>query len=291
MSATPLVSERVRQMASREPQGRAWLRGLPTLIEELTRDWRLLLGPAFEHDGYTAVVLPARGADGEDAVLKLAFPHLEGRDEAAGLAFWDGDPTARLLRVDCERNAMLIERCRPGHDLRALPKEHRETVLAELIRRLWRRPPEGHRFRPLASMISYWAQESLADAERWPDEPLVREGLAVWDELSRPTADDVMLGTDVHAGNVLAGERRPWLVIDPKPFVGDPAYDATQHLFDTQAEVEADPAAAIRRFAELLDLDEARVRAWAFARFAAERRDDAGEWARANALARRLAPG
>ena len=28
---------------------------------------------------------------------------------------------------------------------------------------------------------------------------------------------------------------RPWLVIDPKPFVGDPAYDATQHLFNCEA--------------------------------------------------------
>jgi len=44
----------------------------------------------------------------------------------------------------------------------------------------------------------------------------------------------VLLATDLHAGNVLRAQREPWLVIDPKPFLGDPAYDATQHLFNSR---------------------------------------------------------
>jgi streptomycin 6-kinase len=43
----------------------------------------------------------------------------------------------------------------------------------------------------------------------------------VRNELSRPALDDVLLATDLHAGNVLRAQRQPWLVIDPKPFVGD----------------------------------------------------------------------
>ena len=42
----------------------------------------------------------------------------------------------------------------------------------------------------------------------------------------------MLLHTDLHAGNVLAAEREPWLAIDPKPYVGDPAYDVTQHIFN-----------------------------------------------------------
>jgi len=287
----PLVSERVRRLASRDAQGREWLVELPALVEELKGAWGLSLGPAFAHEGYTAVVLPAERADGTPAVLKFSFPHMEGSDEAAGLRFWDGEPTVRLLEADEPRQALLIERCVPGHDLHVLPEAERDAVLAGLIRRLWRRPAAGHSFRPLATMIAYWSEETLGDEERWPDPPLVREGLAAWRELAVPHVDDVMLATDVHAGNVLAAQREPWLVIDPKPFLGDPAYDATQHLFDAQQRLEADPKGFVGRFAGLLDLDDARVRAWTFARFAAERRDDDDEWARANALARRLAPG
>ncbi|HLV11922.1 MAG TPA: aminoglycoside phosphotransferase family protein, partial [Trueperaceae bacterium] len=206
------------------------------------------------------------------------------------LRFWDGDPTVRLLAHDEASGAMLLERCRPGHDLNVLPEEERDVVLARLVPRLWRRPPEGHGFRHLSEMISHWTAETLAGEERWPDAALVREGLAAWAELSRPAAGDVLLGTDVHAGNVLAAEREPWLVIDPKPFVGDPAYDATQHLFDARDRLAADPVGFVRRYAALLGLPEGRVRAWAFARFAAEHRDDAATWAEEHALARRLAP-
>jgi hypothetical protein len=68
--------------------------------------------------------------------------------------------------------------------------------------------------------------------------------------------------------------REPWLVIDPKPFVGDPAYDATQHLRNCDLRLRSDPDGTIRRFADLLGVDHDRVRLWMFARAAAEPRDN-----------------
>ena len=41
-------------------------------------------------------------------------------------------------------------------------------------------------------------------------------------------ADEVVLHQDFHGGNILRGEREPWLVIDPKPLVGEPAFDAAR---------------------------------------------------------------
>lgn len=61
---------------------------------------------------------------------------------------------------------------------------------------------------------------------------VVKAGLRLLEELARPSSDDVLLATDLHAGNVLRAGREPWLVIDPEPFIGDRAYDATQHLFN-----------------------------------------------------------
>jgi hypothetical protein len=48
----------------------------------------------------------------------------------------------------------------------------------------------------------------------------------------RTATASVLLCTDLHAGNVLAGPRRPWLLIDPKPYIGDPHYDLLQHLLN-----------------------------------------------------------
>ena len=93
------------------------------------------------------------------------------------------------------------------------------------------------------------------------------------EELPRSSSDEVLLTTDLHAGNVLRAQRERWLVIDPKPFVGDRAYDATQHLFNCKRRLLAAPDATIRRFADLLVVDHERVRLWMFARAAAEPRD------------------
>jgi streptomycin 6-kinase len=100
----------------------------------------------------------------------------------------------------------------------------------------------------------------------------------------------VLLATDLHAGNVLRAQRAPWLAIDPKPFVGDPAYDATQHLLNGLPRLHADLTGTVARFGDLLHVDAARIRLWLFARLAAEPRDD---WSDAGALtlARKLRSG
>jgi streptomycin 6-kinase len=214
---------------------------------------------------------------------------MEGAHEIQGLRFWDGDPTVRLLAADDDLGAMLIERCQPGTALRALPEAEQDVIIAGLLRRLWRSPPMPHVFRPLAALTEYWSNQTLSDIEMWPDAGLVREGLALFKELPETAPARVLLATDLHAGNVLRSQREPWLVIDPKPFIGDPAYDATQHLFNCEARLRADPEGTIRRVAGLLGVDHERVRLWTFARAAAEPRDDWSDDA-SIAIASALAP-
>ena len=256
----------------------------------LERRWSLTLGAPFKDEEVScAWVAPVALANGTDAVLKLGMPHMEGEHELEGLRFWNGDPTVRLLEADDELGAMLLERCEPGTVLRALSESEQDLVIAKLLRRLWRSPSAPHHFRPLSAMTEYWSNQTLADIERWPDPGLVREGLRLLKELPLTASGEVLLATDLHAGNVLRSEREPWLVIDPKPFVGDPAYDATQHLFNCDARLHADPEGTIHRIADLLCVDCERVRLWTFARAAAEPRDD---WRhdRLMALAKVIAP-
>jgi streptomycin 6-kinase len=271
---TLIIPERLAATCRRTPERRAWLERLPHAIRELQHTWSLsLLAPFDGNEVSCAWVAPAVCTDGTRAVLKLGMPHMEGEHEIPALRFWDGDPTVRLLAADDDRNAMLLERCEPGTVLRQLPEPEQDVVIAGLLRRLWRMPTAPHPFRPLAAMTAHWANETIADSARWPDAGLVQEGLRLFEELPRTSPNDVLLATDLHAGNILQAQREPWLVIDPKPFVGDPAYDATQHLFNCAGRMRADPDATIRRFADLLEVDYERVRLWMFARAAAESRD------------------
>lgn len=122
-------------------------------------------------------------------------------------------------------------------------------------------------------MIASWAEATDRASAKWNDAGLVRAGLRAFDELGGVSSGDVLLATDLHAGNLLRAQREPWLVIDPKPFVGDRAYDATQHLFNCKARMSTAPLATIRRFADFLEVDAERVRLWMFARSAAEPRE------------------
>jgi streptomycin 6-kinase len=261
----------------RRPERKAWMRGLPVLLKQLEARWSLRLGEPFDHAGSCSWVAPATRANGEPAVLKLAMPHMEGQDEIPGLRFWGGNTTVRLLEADAESGAMLLERCLPGNTLHSESETRQDEVVANLLRRIWsqtRSADDLAGFRPLSLMVKYWCGETVAQRHFWPDPELVNEGLRVFRELARPALTDVLLATDLHAGNILRSRREAWLVIDPKPFVGDRAYDPVQHLMNCEARLHDDPIELVRRVADLAEVDAERLRLWTFARAAADPRDD-----------------
>jgi streptomycin 6-kinase len=284
------IPSRLAAACAASPELARWLEALPGALRTLEQRWSLTLGAPFAgEEGSCAWVAAVLRDNGTSAVLKLAMPHLEAEHEIAGLRFWDGEPTVRLLEADEELGAMLLERCEPGTSLRRLPDPEQDIVIAGLLRRLWRKPKQPHPFRPLSCLIVHWSNETLAQTAQWQDRGLVQEGLRVFEELAAGDSEQMLLATDLHAGNVLRAQREPWLVIDPKPFVGDPAFDATQHLLNCHARLGSDANATIEGFAGLLGLDCERVRLWMFARMAAEPRQD---WVQDPGLeiARALAP-
>src|SRR5205085_4754782 len=136
-------------------------------------------------------------------------------------------------------------------------------------------------FRPLSVMADYWlvrAEARLAAEPGRLDAGLAREGLALFRELSRTGPTEVLLFTDLHAGNVLSGQRRPWLLIDPKPYIGDPHYDVLQHLLNCNESLQADPVGLVTKVADLAGLDADRVRRWLFARCVEELLRDRPTW-------------
>jgi streptomycin 6-kinase len=271
----------------------AWMRGLPALVDEVAAKLRLDVGSPFQPGGVASWVAPVRTATGSPAVLKLGWVHDEALHEAEALDVWAGNGAVMVqehFRVDAT-NVLMLEACRPGRALAdTLDPVGQDVVVAGILRRLWVDPPAGHPFRPLVEMCRWWADSSMdrfAAAEASPLDPgLYRTGIELFTAL--PTSGDrsVLLCTDLHAGNVLAAEREPWLAIDPKPYVGDPAYDVVQHMVNHPGRLTADPGRFVDRMADLVGVDADRVRLWVFARCVVESTD----WADLRPAAIALAP-
>jgi streptomycin 6-kinase len=247
---TLVISERLSASCRETPERSRWLKRLPHSVRELQTRWSLKMGLPFDSAETSCTwVAPVTLANGTPAVLKLGIPHFEGEHEIAGLRCWNGDPTVQLLDADEDLGAMLLERCEPGTFLRALPESEQDVVVAQLLRRMWAAPAARPPFRPLLALTQYWSAEAVAHQAEWPDAGLTCEALSLFAELPQTAPCSVLLATDLHAGNVLSAQREPWLVIDPKPFVGDPAFDATQHLLNCPERLRLGAIGTIRRFA------------------------------------------
>jgi streptomycin 6-kinase len=274
MPAAPIgiPSRLARTIAAEGPLRAAWLAALPDRVADLAGRWRLRLGDPYEPGGNCAWVAPVLDEEDRPLVLKVGWTHTEGRDEAEGLAVFGGQGAVQVhaFEHDGDTTSLLLERCVPGAELRTRPEPEQDEVIADLLLRLWSvRIPEGHPFRPLVQMCDEWGDEAehkLAAAPAVMDPGLARAGLLLFRELPRSATRSALLCTDLHAGNVLSGQRRPWLLIDPKPYVGDPHYDITQHLLNCQERLRDDPDRLVRRMSDLTGLDTGRAREWTFAR-------------------------
>jgi streptomycin 6-kinase len=241
-----------------EPGGDEWLERLPRLAAECAERWSLRLGEPFP-DALVSLVLPAERGDGTRAVLKLNFPEPESEHEADALAFWGGVGAVSLLEHDPSRGALLVERAEPGTQAWALPEDEATREVAGILRRLHREPPPGHPFRALADAAASWADELPAVERR-----LLDEWRASLDELLADPVPPVVLHQDLHGGNVIRSDRG-WVAIDPKPLVGDPAFDVASVVRDRRP--VPDRRTVERRLDLLHDelgLDRERMRAWSF---------------------------
>ncbi len=275
---------------------RQWVEALPQAVASLCARWDLIVDGPYQPGGTNSWVAAARTASGDDVVLKVGWTHDEARDEAAGLRVWAGGGAVRLLAVDHagDTTALLLERCDPGSTLHGLPEPEQDLVIAELLTEMWQAPIDGE-FRHLESMCVEWVGEhsaaatagAIAGGATDPLDPgLVRMGLELFRTLPTTTERTCLLATDLHAGNVLAARRRPWLVIDPKPYLGDPTYDLLQHMLNCPSRLFEDPAALAGRLADLSGVDIHRLLQWLFARCVQESIDHP----EVAVVARRLVP-
>ncbi|MBB6348893.1 aminoglycoside phosphotransferase family protein [Nonomuraea muscovyensis] len=254
-------------------EARAWLAGLPRLGAGFLERWELRPDGPVAH-GMASLVLPVRRADGTPAVLKLQQPREETAGVVTGLLAWRGEGIVRLLDHDEESGTQLLERLDASRPLSSVADDHAAVlILAELMARLTSvAAPEG--VRPLSGVAAAMLDQapSAVPALRDPAERrlVLTCASAVAELVGEP--GDRLLHWDLHDDNVLAGEREPWLAIDPEPLAGDPGFELLPALDDRWDAVTASgdvSGTVLRRFdvlTEVVGLDRQRATGWTLGR-------------------------
>ena len=271
---------RQKILAIHGERGAQFLRDLPALLAECAGRWDLTIQPPFPIESYSYVA-PAVRAGGEPVVLKVGVPDSEFIWQIDALRLWDGSGACRLLDADPERGFMLMERVLPGVSLKnaaLADDEHVVAVAVSTMQRLWRPAPDLAARVPAYNFptVAGWFGDLQKLRARFdgstgplPAAPIERaERLSA--ELMRASGPPMLIHGDMNWGNILRGQRQPWLVIDPKGVVGDPLYDVATFLNDppedlTGPELRRLLSRRIAQIAEMLGEDRARVRGWAYA--------------------------
>lgn len=248
--------------------GQAWGARLPQLLNELAERWQLTLQPSFKLS-YNYVA-PVTRADGTTAVLKIGYPDPELLTEMAALRLYNGRFACKLLASSPEQYAMLLEHIQPGQPLWSLANDEAETAIAaQVMQQLWQPiSPEGYsifptlerRTKALLSLSDYF-EDGFGPFPR----RLVETAVSLRAELLAYDIPPMLLHGDFHHENVLTARRKPWLALDPKGVIGDPAYDVGAYLYNPIVEdVVAQNLVARRidQFSEALNIDRQRLIAW-----------------------------
>lgn len=248
-----------------------WLARLPGLVGDLCARWGLRVSGDPVH-GYMALVVPVVRGDVRYA-LKVSWIDEETVSEAAALALWNGGGAVRLFGVDDAAGALLLEWLDPQRSLAEVDLSAAVPAAGRLLRRLAVPVPEQWPARPVPG-LRQWALRLAAELPgRWraAGQPFTGYCLDAAVEVAAalaPRAGGLLANRDMHYHNVLAGQREPWLVIDPKVIRGDAEFGLAPLLWRRLDEAGG-PAGLQHRFDTLADeagLDPQLARNWTLLR-------------------------
>jgi streptomycin 6-kinase len=209
-----------------------WCDTLPDLVARLSVKWGLTVREA--RPGNSGRTLLCTGPGGDLQVLKLTPDPEVARLESAGLRAWHGCRRAvQVLDTDLGAGAILLEGLVPGTELRGRPVPWPEigALLTELhaVTPPPDLPPLTDRVTFMFDITERTVPGSAAERYLTPEVLARARGRAL--DLARGGPVAVVHG-DLHPGNVLdAGTRRGVVAIDPRPSVGDPAFDLADWLY------------------------------------------------------------
>jgi streptomycin 6-kinase len=251
-------------------KGKEWLKNLPTIIDELSEHWQLSGIKPVQNMSWNYVGLALKNRD-VPVALKLSCDKQLMQDEYKALKHFDGHGSIKVLDLNLEKNALLLERAIPGDLLKDdHPAKIADTmaIYASVVNQLASRPlPKEHSYKHASDWLK--AIDRISD-ER-VEKRYIQKAQEIRSFLLNSTEREYLCHGDLHLENIIKHEDT-WLAIDPKGIIGEMAFEAA--ACDLISEEERKDTETIGKkiservalLSNALDLDYDRLLYWIFLR-------------------------
>lgn len=244
-------------------QGQDWLEHLPEMILEIARKYNLEGLSVYDHLSFNYVATGYQ--HGQAIILKMGPNSTALLNEAACLNAFVGKGAAVVLAADenmiiteCAVPGITLKDCFPEYDFAAT------TVFCEYANKLHTaKIPAEHDFHHVRHLLKILDQDLAIPRQ------VLSNAKTLADALLRSTVKEVLLHGDLHHDNILQNAQE-WIVIDPKGFVGDCAFEPAAYLCNPipellqQKNVKQIINRRVKLCAEKLGLPQKRILDWLY---------------------------
>lgn len=244
-------------------QGQQWLDNLPAVIAQLAKTYKLETLKPVANMSFNYV---AKGyQNGKPIILKLGINKEAIMKETECLVAFAHHCVAQVI---ASQEAMIImQRAVPGTTLKDyFPDQEKKAldVFCSVLSQLHAVPiPANIHFDAVADLLK------ILDSDLNIPKEILIKARQLRDILLATTHKQVLLHGDLHHENILRNQDG-WLVIDPKGFIGDPAFEFATYIYNPIPELLVYPRCKqiinnrIKQCATHFFIGEQRIRDWCF---------------------------
>jgi streptomycin 6-kinase len=243
--------------------GEDWLSSLSTLTQVLAQQYQLTDLQPVENMSFNYVMSGFK--DEKPIILKLGLNKTAIALEVSCLNAFANHGAPEVIAH--EPGMVLMERATPGTTLKTyFPNQEKQAIdiFCKSLKRLHASTiPLQHDFQPLKSLLLVLDEDVNIPTHQLSTARQLR------DNLLNSTNKNVLLHGDLHHENILINDNG-WLVIDPKGFIGDPAFDVCAFIHNPIPELleQAKPLDIINKRVQLcanvLNFSAQRIQDWLY---------------------------
>jgi streptomycin 6-kinase len=246
-------------------EGKQWLDSLPDITAKIASQHNLsALTPV---NNMTFNYVASGYQNDKPIILKIGMNGKALTKEASCLKAFSKHAVAEVIADDT--NMIIMQRAVPGSTLKEYFPDNdidATKILCTSIKELHKASiPESHNFYHLSELF-----KTLDQKLDIPDEILTK-AKHLRDDLLKSTTKEVLLHGDLHHDNILQNGDN-WLAVDPKGYIGDPAFEPAAYLCNPIPELlqENRPREIIENRINIcsteLGIDSRRIADWVYAK-------------------------